>query len=718
MTEGATQIEYLQGRLEPLRQRLLGGRNDFCFAERQAILAAVDAGIDAVPAELRYASALERLLAELSTPIEPDDVLAGRMLEGPPGPEGPLHGLAYFSSPGHTTLDWATVLEEGLEAVARRARRRAAALGTRPSGLFANNVERCCGAIVAFAARYARAAREAATRAAGARRAHLRRMAAALDEAPAGPARDFFAAVQALWLVQFVTSCVIGSRDFAYGRLDQYLLPLYRAGLEDGSLSRELARLYLAHLFIKTKEITGTATDNYQTKPVPCHASNQYAVIGGVTPSGESAVNELSYLVLEAVPLADVPQPEINVRVGPDTPPEFLSACARAVATHAPQIQFWNDGAVLPTLAARYPAVSLADARDYALTACNRINFPGKENITAGEHWHVMPRWLLAALDEGRDPVSGQRVAEEVAAPSQMRSLDDLLAAFGSVARAQVREAVRRATESSRRQEPPAFHFESVLLGDCLERCRDARAGGIRYATQFHLFGGVATVADSLMAIKRLVYEEGRLDLAAFVRVVRDDFSGEELLRQEIFNHVPRFGNDRPEVDELARQVSTIAFDALEAADNPDGHLLFPALYSLHHHMRWGAELPATPDGRRAGEPLSENQSPVHGSDRAGITALLKSVARLPHERAPMGGLNVRFGGRLPDEAFVAVLTTFFALGGATVGYTQVDRARLQAAQEHPERHRSLCVRITGFSEYFVSLSPQGQKDIVDRTAY
>jgi formate C-acetyltransferase len=108
----------------------------------------------------------------------------------------------------------------------------------------------------------------------------------------------------------------------------------------------------------------------------------------------------------------------------------------------------------------------------------------------------------------------------------------------------------------------------------------------------------------------------------------------------------------------------------------------------------------------------------VHGADRAGITALLNSVARLPHERAPMGGLNVRFAGRLPDESFIAVLNTFFAQGGVTVGYTQVDRASLRDAQQHPDRHRSLCVRITGFSEYFVSLSPEGQQDIIDRTAY
>lgn len=220
------------------------------------------------------------------------------------------------------------------------------------------------------------------------------------------------------------------------------------------------------------------------------------------------------------------------------------------------------------------------------------------------------------------------------------------------------------------------------------------------------------------MAIEKLVFAEQRLSLENFAAIVRADFAGHELLRQEIVNRIPGFGNDIPEVDDLARRLSEIAFAALETAPNPDDHLLFPALYSLHHHTRWGAELPATPDGRRAGAPLSENQSPVHGADSAGLSALLRSVACLPHDRAPMGGLNIRFGGKLPPEQFVALLDTFFALGGVTVGYTQVDRATLLAARDNPEQHRGLCVRVTGFSEYFVALSPEGQQDIIDRTEY
>lgn len=710
---------FLLQRLEPLRQRILAGSNEHCFIERQELLLQAESRLEQVPPQERYALVLEYLLDHLSTPIAPEDVFVGRMVEGPWNPDAPFRrSLPCFVSPGHTTLDWPALLTEGLNGVARRISHRAGELNTAPAGEFARSVERCSIAIVRFARRYADAARATAATVEGEARLHLLLVAEALERSPAGPAPDFFTALQGIWLVQLVMSCVIGARDFAFGRLDQYLLPLYEKGVRDGSLTPERARCLLAHLFVKSKEITGTATDNHRTKPTPCHASNQYLVIGGVTPAGAPAANEVSLRVLEAVELAKVPQPEINVRLSAGAPELFRQAAARAVQSRAPQVQFWNDEAILEVLARDYPRVTVEDARDYALTACNRINFPGKEYISAGEHWHVMPRWLLAALDEGRDPVTGEGLAEGIAPSKTFVSLDDLLVAFGRIAVEQVGRTVKGATEAARVFAPEAFHFESALLRDCDERCLDVRAGGIRYPTQFHLFAGVATVADSLAAIQSLVFEEQRLSLPELVAIARRDFAGEELLRLEIRHRLPRFGNDDPRVDGLARRVSLLALEALDAAPNPDRHLLFPALYSLHHHVPWGRQLPATPDGRLAGEPLSENQSPAHGADRAGLSALLRSVACLPHERTVMGGLNVRFGGRLEPAEFLAVLDAFFAMGGVTVGYTEVDRATLLAARTRPEEHRDLCVRVTGFSEYFVALSPEGQQDLIERTVY
>ena len=220
------------------------------------------------------------------------------------------------------------------------------------------------------------------------------------------------------------------------------------------------------------------------------------------------------------------------------------------------------------------------------------------------------------------------------------------------------------------------------------------------------------------MAIRKLVFEDKRLTLAEFTSILDVVFVGHESLREEIVHRLPKFGNDLVEVDSLARRVADIAFDALDQARHPGGHLLFPALYSLYLHVPWGAEMPATPDGRRRGEPFSENQSPVHGADRRGITALLHSVAKLPHQRTVMGGLNLVFAGLMPPEALVATADSFFAMGGLHLGLTMVDRRTLADARKNPKQHASLCVRVTGFSEFFVSLSPAMQDDVIARTEY
>ena len=689
--------------LAHLREKIYAGDNTHVFIEREKIIAEVSRTIDTVPASYRYTHMLEQLLDRLSTPIAQEDVFVGRMVEAawPAGKERAGH-QPYFSSMGHTTLDWPALLDKGLDQIALDARTSAARLGTAAARVFAENVERSCRAVVRYAKRYAEAARAAAKIDDPVRRSDLLRAADALEQAPACPATDFFTALQAMWIVHLITSCVIGARDFCFGRIDQYLFPLYQQGLDDGSLTREHARIYLAHFFIKTKEITGTATDNYQTKSTPSHASNQYLVIGGRAPDGTSEANNVSTLILEAAELARVPQPEINVRIDARSPAWFKKAIADAMQVCAPQINLWNDAAILNALRCDYPQVTLEDAYNYAFTACNRINFPGQDYPTGWEHWHIMPQWLRKILQDAAD----------------IASIEDLLDRFRAIAEQEVERAVLKATQRMRNAPAETFHFESVLLQDCVQRAADLARGGLKYIAQYHLFGGLATCADSLVTIQRLVFDEKRYTLPEFMAIVDADFAGQEPLRQEILHHIPKYGNNNTQADAIARQVSEIALNSLFKAENPDEHLLFPALYSLHNHIWWGRDMPATPDGRRANDPVSENQSPTYGADRAGLSALLLSVAALPNARTVMGGLNVRFGGKLPRRQFLALLDTFFEEGGLHLGLTSVDRATLLDAQAHPERYQTLCVRITGFSEYFCALSPEAQQELIERTEY
>lgn len=706
----------LARQLDGLRERILAGDNTHCFVERQRALVELAPLLDTIPEETRYATILEHLLSAASTPIEPEDVILGRMVEGalPSGTEN-LHALAGFGSAGHLTPDWPALLSKGLVAIAGEAQDTAERLGDVEARTFAENTTRCCEAICAFANRYAGAALTQAQTAAPERSEELTRAARALQTAPAGPAPNFLAALQAIWIVHLVLSCFIGARDFAFGRLDQHLLPLYRQGLANGSLTPETALAYLAHFLMKTKEITGTTTDSYRPKPVPCFASNQYVVLGGLSPGGRDDANELSVLILEAARLVKMPQPELNVRLNQESSADVKRAIQRALPACHAQLQFWNDDLIIPQLVRLgFPA---DEAYGYALTACNRINLPGAFDFQGGDAFHNMAQWLLIALDEGRDPLSGALAAYGIPPAAQLHSLGDVLAAFTTVARQALAASVAERAGWMRGQ-ANTFHFESVLLKDCVQRARDCSRGGLRHPAQFHFLGGVATTANSLMAIQTLVFEEGRFSLPEFLAIVFDGFAGHEDLRQEIVNAFAKYGNDEPQADALAREVCEIGLDALEAAPNPDGLLLLPSIYSLYCHIGWGQQLPATPDGRLPGEPISENQSPVHGTDRAGLTALLRSVAHLPLERTPTGGLNLKLAFRPEPETALQLAESFFAMGGIHLGFTFVDRATLLAAQANPAAYRGLCVRITGFSEFFAALSPAGQADVIARTEY
>lgn len=690
----------LIAQLDALRERIFAGDNTHCFVERQQVLSELAPVLDTLPAATRHASILERLLERASTPIEPEDVLLGRMVEGPVPPgQDVVYGLPGFGSAGHLTPDWEALLHKGLRGLAADAAATAARLDDDESREFATNVTRCCAAVCAFAERYADAAEAQAATASPPRAVELRRAAACLRAFPAGPAPSFAAALQGLWLVHLVLSCFIGARDFAFGRLDQLLLPLYRQDLADGSLTEDEALALVAHFLMKTKEITGTTTDNFRPKPIPSFASNQYVVLGGRAPDGTDASNELSVLFLDAARLVRMPQPELNIRLHRDTSPDLKRAVERALPACHAQVQFWNDDLIIPQLQAL--GFTEAAAHGYALTACNRLNLPGAMDFRGGDAFHNMAQWLMTALD--RTPAAD--------------SLDALLDAFAQIAAAALAASVVERAAWMRGGEH-SFHFESALLNDCVARGRDMSRGGLRHPAQFHFLGGVATVTNSLLAIEHLVFRRRRFSLREYRDIVASGFAGHEALRQEVISALPKYGNDDTAADGLAARVCEIGLDALQAAPNPDGHLLLPAIYSLHVHVAWGQQMGATPDGRLPGEPISENQSPVHGTDRAGVTALLRSVARLPLQRTPTGGLNLKLAFRPDPAAALQLVESYFALGGIHLGFTVVDRATLLAAQASPAEFRSLCVRVTGFSEFFIALSPEAQADVIARTEH
>ena len=677
--------------LNRLREKILGSDNKACFIERETLLRRYAADTLAMPEEERYRFEFELLLDHLSTPVDPDDRFPGRMAEARwPHPEPFTRIPGGITSEGHITLPMPEILSEGLDGIAMKISEAAERINTDESRYFERQALGCIDAIRRFCNRYAEAAEQCGKP----------EMAAALRSVPCRPAYDLYSALTSIWIMQFIMSTVCGSRDFAPGRIDQYLLPYFEAEPDHGK-----AMELLAFFLLKFNEITGTATDNFDTKPIPCHASKQYLTLGGRDSAGTNRFNALSEAIVEAAEAVKLPQPTLNFRIAPAMPESAWRLAGRAAHSLDAQCNFFNDDLIVNKLL--NSGIPPTDAWNYAFTACNRVDLPGKlynimRRIDIFDNSFAWFREALLEAAQSNDAPPVEKILAELRRVAEEKIVRDM-----------------RENRTHIYSDRFCFRFESLFFPSCIQSCRDIyRMGAENIRWMHRMFSGIANMADSLAAVKRLVQQEKRLTLSEFAAVLEADYVGNEALREEIANRFPKYGNGDPETDALAAAAVNVLIDAAEAAGRREGFLVMPSLYSLTHHARFGSAIGATPDGRKAGETISENQSPRHGADRSGPTALLASVARLPLRRCICGGLNLKFGCRPTAEQFAATIRGFFEIGGLHLGFTVVNRQTLEEARRHPEAYRTLLVRKTGFSEFFVSLSPAEQQELIDRTEY
>jgi formate C-acetyltransferase len=685
---------------------------------------------------------LRELLTHVSIVIEEEDLILGRVREVVPTEEQErwfeenkdrCFRVSWFLTDGHLTLSWERLLVEGLRGIRRRARDRLNDTETRDA-LDRSRVDfwegtiLCCDAIEAYALRYAERAETMARAADDGRRRHeLLQAAEVCRRVPAHPARTMHEAVQSIWLVDLVLHAVVGARDFSLGRLDQYLHLYYERDLAAGRITPQGAQELIECLYIKCSEIIGYGDQaNRETRRRSlCQDSVQYVVLGGQTPDGQNAVNALSTICLQAGHL-QLKQPTIKVRYfrgmdATETGAGFWREACRLIRAGG-SVGIYNDDVVIPA----FESVGVApqDARNYVHYGCCNANVPGKEGSLM-ERWHSLPKFLELALNDGRDPLTGEQVGPQSGDASRFASLDDLLQAL----QAQMRHAL----EAERAAYPPltgadrarcSFTLESIFLEDCVESGREWRLGGAKYWHKSQHGVGIATVANSLAAIQEVVFDAEELLLAELRDILNADFEGREPLRQRLLNRCKKYGNDDAFVDQLAVQVADTFCDEVVRCNQISHDIRFwPEIYSYHNNRRLGSHLGATADGRKRGEPVSENQSPSYGTDASGITACLRSIAKLPTHRTPGGGTNLKVHpsavrGEEGLEALSGLLKTYFHLGGQHLQLNVLDSAVLKRAQRHPEKYRTLSVRVVGYSAYFVTLTQEVQDDIIRRTEH
>ena len=486
----------------------------------------------------------------------------------------------------------------------------------------------------------------------------------------------------------------------------------------------------LDNLWIKTLTINKVRSQShtFSSAGSPMY---QNVTIGGQTADGKDAVNRLSYLILRSVAQTRLPQPNLTVRYHKGMSKEFMDEAIEVMRLGTGMPAFNNDEIIIPSFMRL--GVKKEDAYNYSAIGCVETAVPGKWGYRCtGMSYMNFPRILLIAMNDGIDQTSGKRFVEPCGRFEDMQSYDDLKKAVDKVMRELTRYSVitENVVDMASEKEVPDI-LCSTLTQDCLGRGKTIKEGGAIYDFISGLQVGIANMADSLAAIKKLVFEEKKISKTDLMAALHDNFKGAkgEKIRDILINEAPKYGNDNDEVDELVVAVYDTYIDEMKKYPNtrfgkgPIGGIRYAGTSSISANVGQGYGTMATPDGRLAKTPLAEGCSPAHGNDKNGPTAVFKSVAKLPTEEI-VGGvlLNQKVTPQLlesqenRDKLEMLIRTFFNRLHGYHVQYNVVSKETLLDAQAHPENHKDLIVRVAGYSAFFNVLSKATQDDIIGRT--
>ena len=639
------------------------------------------------------------------------------------------------SGDAHIAVKYSYLLEKGLADVKAHAEKRLAELGlTEYTNLAKSYFLRAVGivadATIAFAQRYAKLAEEMAEKEAdNGRKSELLELSRILNKVPRSPADTFHEAVQSTWLVHLVLQIESNGHSLSYGRMDQFLYPYYEKDLAAGRITEDSACELLTNLWLKTFTINKIRSWTH-TRFSAGSPLYQNVTVGGQTRDGKDAVNPLTYLMLKSVAQTHLPQPNLTVRYHKGLDERFMKECVEVVRLGFGMPAFNSDEVIIPSFIEK--GVSKEDAYDYSAIGCVEVAVPGKWGYRCtGMSFLNFPKSLLIALNDGVDIGSGVKVCEGVGHFKDMESFDDVMAAWDKTIREFTRHCIIiDSCADTVLERDTADILCSALCDDCIERGLNLKEGGAVYDFISDLQVGIANLADSMAAIKKCVFEDKAMSPSQLWEALLADFEGEENEKlRSLLLEAPKYGNDNDYVDCLIRQAYDVYIDEMKKYRNtrfgrgPIGGVYYAGTSSISANVPQGANTTATPDGRRAGEPLAEGCSPSHGMDRNGPTAMLKSVSKLP-TREITGGvlLNQKVTPQMLEKEenrikLITLMRTFFnRLEGFHIQFNVVSRETLLDAQAHPEKHRNLIVRVAGYSAFFNALSKQTQDDIIERT--
>ena len=585
-------------------------------------------------------------------------------------------------------------------------------------------------AVKTYANRFSKLAKELANKHTGKRKEELLKISQICQKVPYYPAKTFQEALQSTWFIQLILQIESNGHSLSYGRFDQYIYPYYQHDIDNGLITEDEAVELLTNLWIKTMTINKVRSQahTFSSAGSPMY---QNVTIGGQTPDKKDATNKLSYLVLKSVAQTRLPQPNLTVRYHRNMPKDFLDEAIEVMKLGTGMPAFNSDEVIIPSFIEK--GVKEEDAYNYSAIGCVETAVPGKWGYRCtGMSYMNFPRILLIVMNDGIDLTSNKRFVEGCGHFKEMKSFDELMNAINMTIRKLTRMSVivENAIDLALERDVPDI-LCSALVQDCIGRGKTLKEGGAIYDFISGLQVGIANMADSLAAIKKLVFEEKKIIPEQLYNALEDNFTSEEnqKIQQMLINDAPKYGNDDDYVDNLVVEVYNVYIDEMKKYPNtrynrgPIGGIRYAGTSSISANVGQGFSTMATPDGRKARSPLAEGCSPAHSMDKNGPTAVFKSVSKLPtHEITGGVLLNQKVTPQLlandeNKEKLEMLIKTFFnRLDGYHVQYNVVSRETLIDAQKHPEKHKDLIVRVAGYSAFFNVLSKATQDDIIERT--
>lgn len=675
-------------------------------------------------------------------------------------------GNYFYNGVGHVTVHYDWVLAVGFKGIAAKAKKALDALNFGDAEYarrshFLNAVIMSCEAAIIYAKRYAALAREMAAKESNSRRkAELLRIADNCENVPENGARDFWEACQSFWFVQQLLQIESSGHSISPGRFDQYMYPYYSKDIESGKITREFAQELIDCIWIKLNDLN-KCRDAASAEGFAGYSLFQNLIVGGQNAEGVDVTNDLSFMCITASLHVQLPQPSLSIRVWNNSPHDLLIHAATLTRTGVGLPAYYNDEVIIPSLMSR--GLTLEDAREYNIIGCVEPQKAGKT-----EGWHDaaffnMCRPLELVFSDGMD--KGELVGVHTGDVTKFKTFDEFYDAY----KKQMNYAISLLVNADNAIDVAhatlcPLPFLSGMIEDCIGRGKSVQEGGAIYNFTGPQGFGIANMADSLYAIKTLVFDKKEVTLAEYKQALEDNYgkgldaekaqkvvaevvrelaaAGRKISETEIaaavgslikgsdkydkllekIDAVPKYGNDIPEVDAFARDVEYTYAKPLETYKNPRGGMFQAGMYPVSANVPLGAQTGATPDGRLAGKPVADGVSPSAGKDVHGPTAAANSVARLDHYIASNGTLfNQKFhpsalSGRQGLENFVALIRSYFDQKGSHMQFNVVSRETLLDAQKYPEKYKHLVVRVAGYSAFFTTLSRSLQDDIINRT--